>query len=212
MKFSIAYIYIPLFLLLSCGSEKAKLLLDNPTKKEITVKIGDKTYSLQSLEDETIELAAGKYPFETKMGDKVIKGEVNVSADGVLNLTESEYIIWEDAYYSDNYQGMPSELQSDTILVDSTLCFGDLRKIEKDVYFIPKAWDYDVHTPFPDTIEIPQDKKYVIKRKIFRKKDFLKSYNELYEVDSAAFFHTLDSLMKTSEDASGHEGHEGHSH
>ncbi len=101
-----------------------------------------------------------------------------------MNAAGSEYVLWKDVYFDrKKLNDIPADaLKDDSVMLDGIKYYGEIKVFSKDIPFIVKSWDYDLLTPFPDTISL-QNQSFITKQKIFRKQDFINEYNAMNGID-----------------------------
>lgn len=189
------FLSIGLFCFSAC-SHNAKVLIDNPLSEELTVKIGEKSFTISPEKSEYAELATGELSYQANAKDQNFSGTAKIEGDGLLNLTGAEYIVWKDIYVDRKKypKSMPTgALKEDTLTMDGKKYFGEFVHFEKNKTFIPMTWDYDVATAFPDTMALV-GKDYMTQKKVYRKKDFIADYEGLNGMDEETL-RMLDSMI-----------------
>lgn len=147
------------------------VIIDNPTDKEISVKINDEEYKVEPkwriiakvgyreskvyLNNEEKGTFKKEYKFEPLkwMGDytKIFKKDI-------LNPTNSIYFISYEIYGGSSTNGIKDKVT--------------------DKLLIPVEWNYDLDQDFPDVITTKSRiTKSITKSKIFRKDDYIKTYD-----------------------------------
>ena len=174
--FKLAFICsFAIFMLASC-SNGATYWIDNPTNNEITVTIDGK---------EEIKVAANEFKKmekTLKLGEHTMKvndAEVKFNLDKdhvILNPTLSTYVIVLQEYGT----GFASTENDTVITLDGEEYEGPFPTVTADPFIYSGDLNFLVDTPFKGTIETSKTGT-VIMRKIFRKTDFIKFYQEEYE-------------------------------
>lgn len=160
-------------LMSSCGGGM-KVEMDNPTDQAITVKIdGEKEYSLAPMElIEVTGLKAGQHTMSVNGGAEMA---FNLEKTSMLNPTLSTYVIAEQEYgvgFADDSKWVDVE-------IDGEEYWGPFQVFENAPIIETEGLHHNVLVPFNDEIETYSNGT-VIKRKIFRKGDFIKFYEEDY--------------------------------
>ncbi|MBX7243845.1 MAG: hypothetical protein K1X92_19040 [Bacteroidia bacterium] len=181
-----------LILFSACGKSSFNVALDNPTKENLTFEVDKKEYKLGPNENVNIEMEAGKHTLNANKN----KYEFEVKEDGILNAAGSEYVLWKDVYFDrKKMDDIPADaLKDDSVMIDGIKYYGEIKVFSKETPYIQKAWDYDLQTPFPDTISL-NNQSFITKQKIFRKQDFIDEYNIMNGID-AEMQQLMDSVLK----------------
>lgn len=150
-----------------------KVTIDNPSNKQITVKINEKDYTLEPLTSTTVRIGFGKHKIEV-VGDaeltKEFEKNFSFDLDYLLQLKDNAF----------GQHDIINPLQFPYFL--DYMLYGSWKnsiqpKLIHDVY-IPLSWDYGLDEKFPDTISVSHrnNATTITKKKIFRFKDFAKEY------------------------------------
>ena len=155
--------------------------LDNPSKFPIVVAIDSlNRHPLQGGEMKYVSLSEGNHRFYTWLHDTVLlaNGEFQLTQDGFLNTTRSLYVLWREKFYTQNPEAAHQAMQlPDTVVrIEGRNYWGDIELLGGSDIFIPRKWDYDVLTPFSDSVPISNKEEVIIKAKLFRKRDFITEY------------------------------------
>jgi len=190
-KINVIFVFILTAALLSCGSDKRTVIIDNPTPKGLNIKFKNGyTTSVEPWGQEKIIFSndsATVYIADTLVGDFILGKE----DEYILNPTRQYYYIEEVAYGSDLRDAqslVPEKLrQIDTsaikmniIMVDTLMYMGYVKKTND--LLIPRKWDYSVLEQLPAQIELPANSAGATKRKIFREYEFIR-FNDLINLN-----------------------------
>ncbi|MGB1247475.1 MAG: hypothetical protein ACPG4Z_01225 [Chitinophagales bacterium] len=155
----------------SCGSSTANVEVD-PGYNDLVVTIdGEEVAGMEYGYGTIIELEKGAHDVVAtdEAGDVFFEGSVDVTGDGIMNLTGQRYVLWTDIY-ADNYYAYSSNLDiAEHDLIEDVVVEADLTFFEGN--FIAEDWDYDLDTEWPEEVEIYGD--YTTKSKIYREEDFV---------------------------------------
>lgn len=200
MKIFAKYL-IALFIFSACKeAEKVKIVIDNPLVSDIEVRIEDTILKIPAEGMQELELAVGEHQFETKLEQSTLKGSFSVEKEGLLNATGSEYVLWKELFLSQEVTPEEGEaiyvsvLKEDSIVLEGVKYFGEFTKYGKDKYFIPKTWEFNTITNFPEKPSM--NARYETKKKIFRKMPFIHEYEERYAFDEKETKRIYDSILK----------------
>ena len=154
------------------------ILVDNPTDKEISVKLNSDWVEKKISPNTGLEMKIKSGDNEVFLNWKSVwkfqKGYMDFNA--FLNPTKSIYIS-EYWLYSDR-DWYESKLPINKIEAYWNKTEGPFKKYEW--LFIKWTWDYYLNQEFPETISLWKRKHYKIKEKLFRYSDFVKMYNKEY--------------------------------
>ena len=154
--------------------------LDNPLPDTIVVNMdGLKSHIIPPKTMITLKLKAGKHSFDTKIkGVFYHSGYFESSLDGLINVTRSDYVVWKDLYMKEEREEYYDNIQENVVVIDNQEYIGDIKLYDTTSIFIPKEWDYDIKTSFPEFVDLGKQ-PFVVKKKIFYKKDFIREYNNI---------------------------------
>lgn len=180
---NIIYILSFVILLVSCSHE---VVIDNPTKEDLKVKIDGKELLLKASSLQKVKLPKGvnQITSTTTAGDTLFNEEVDISDNGLLNITNTSYVVWKDIFCEDDdYEEYKTKLNlKDTVMVDGL----EFIEIDLELYdnaFIPKTWEIDLGNEMPETIEIEDSEQYKILSKIYRATELKKAFNYYGDYD-----------------------------
>lgn len=159
-----------------------KVLIDNPTDKELIIKLDNKEYKIPALENITLSIKSWEHNLsllsksnkQENIKNFIVQENISNKIH-LLNPVETDYIIWK-TYYSLNKEPIPDNLLS-KIKINWIKYEWFFEKI--NWIFIENTWDYDLKTQEPDDIEV-EWKESIIKSKIWRTKDFKAEYFSRY--------------------------------
>lgn len=163
-----------LVFLLGFGCSNGNVKLDNPSGEKVKFTIDGEVHELEGKSTTGISLSGGKH--KVSVGD-IKDFEFNVKEGGVLHNGSSDYLTWKILYGDAEFR--KSELDEDTLELDSMLFFGDLQVHPRELLYIEGKWDYNVDAPLPESKELYVNKDFLIKSKIFREEDFVETYKKL---------------------------------
>lgn len=158
--------------------KKIKLELDNPLSEKLLVCIDTDSFWVEANTVKQVALNKGKHTFTTAYAkDKKTfhAGYFDTPNDGLLNITQSTYVVWKDIYMAVEKEEYYENITETEVVIDGKKFFGDITVYGPTAMFIPKEWDYDILTPFPQDVNLGS-KDFVVVKKIFRKKEFIKEY------------------------------------
>lgn len=162
-------------LMTSCGGGM-KIEMDNPTNETITVNIdGKKDYTLAPMElIEVKGLKKGEHTM-TVNGGAEIKFALETSS--LINPTLSTYVT-DITEYSET----PGDMDTDdwvTVEIDGEEYWGPIEVFKNQPVIKTSDINFGVLTPFKEEIETSKSGSTFLK-KLFRKEDFFKYYEEAY--------------------------------
>ena len=175
-----------LFFIIVLSSCKQKIIVDNALNEKITVEIANKKYNIDSNKFLELKVKKGsqKIISYNSNNDTLLNSVVDIENDGILNATNTSYILWTDIYCDEaDYNKYKDKLNiKDTVKLDN-LEFIDVDfKIIKDA-FIEKNWSYGLNEKMPDTLDLKNDEKYRIVSKIYRPNEIKKEFNYIGDID-----------------------------
>ena len=155
-------------LLVSC---KKEVVIDNPLEENVKVFIDGKEILLKSNSVKIMKVSQGINHVISILntGDTVLNEHINIFNGGILNITNSEYVIWRDVFCEEeDYQEFRAKLNlKDTVTIDG-LEFIDIDLEITNASFIVKNWDIGLDKKMPKTVEIGDDEHFKIISKIYR--------------------------------------------
>lgn len=158
--------------------KKIKLDLDNPLNEKLLVCIDNDSFWVEANTVKKVVLNKGKHTFTTayaKDFKTFHSGYFDTPNDGLLNITQSTYVVWKDIYMSVEKEEYYENITEVEVMIEGKKFYGDIILYGPTAMFIPKDWDYDIVTPFPQDVNLG-NKEFVVVKKIFRKKEFIKEY------------------------------------
>lgn len=164
------------FTLFSC--EEDNVLIDNSGEEALQVSVDAIAYNMPPNSNVRMMLEPGLHSFVIKGEDQEIieEGSFQVVEGGLLNVSKGEYLIWAE-WFGDQSQ-KETTLKQEWIKVDDIEIFGEFDRIDDGAVYIEKRWDYSVDEELPESVRAWEltDKRWVIKRKIFRLADAMQHY------------------------------------
>ncbi|MEZ4775392.1 MAG: hypothetical protein R3D00_19565 [Bacteroidia bacterium] len=166
---------------MTLGCNRGNIDMDNAGKEPIEVTIDAISYTMAPGQYQRIRLEKGRHLLKIKRKDATEAEETDfrVVEGGLLNLANSNYLIWTDLYGDPMLR--ESKLEEEWIEIDGHDYRGEFEKLDPTVYYIEKKWDYGLGEDFPDDLlgwEMGNE-KYIIKRKLFRQEELIQAYNAL---------------------------------
>lgn len=166
------------------GCSEGNVVLDNASDEKRTLVLDGTTYELGANSSQIIELATGSHTLSIQdaEGESVQEGEFESQAGGIVNVGEHSYIIWKQ-FYGQDPQLREKYLNEGELEVDGMTFQGDFNVLDSTQLYIEQDWDYGLEENFPQKrFKLPvttDEQKYVTKKKVVRKKDFLEAYKAL---------------------------------
>ncbi len=194
-------IFITIFILLmflSCSHQKNTFILDNPTDTAFKTKIDGKEYNMGAGEYEKLVLKPGKHTLTDTDGKEVSFIVYADSKGGVINPSRSNYIYASMAYATegsgDSFRPAGEDVILDGLKYEGPFGMTNDLVIDKNL----KNWEYDIHTPFPETIYTnDRNSKGNIFTKIFTQREFLDFMTDMGVQGIPA---AEDEMKKTAEE------------
>lgn len=153
-------------------------LIDNPGEYPIEVAIDQgETFILQPGENKRVDLEKGAHTL--RVNDQQaqtfhVRDSISSYKGGVLNPTGATYVMWTEEYAAKGEAHLPEK----RIYVDGFWFEGPFETFNE--LFIPRIWEYDLNTDFPETVLLKNNIDAIWKRKLFRKKDFIEAFAKRY--------------------------------
>lgn len=205
------FLFIACFaLLLSCNTEKSfEITIDNPTELDFSFTLNEEKHTVNALGQLTLELEKGTYFFQIKneIGDTLLNDSIDIFNNGILNPSQSTYVVWNDLYIEDfeNYDKRAQEILSirDSISIDDK----EYNDVDFDVYenqvFIDKNWDFGIFEDWPEEIDLYSHSE-IKKSKIYRLADLEEEWGYWGTLDFSdyaeeEFQHLIDSLLNEAD-------------
>lgn len=169
----------PLLLTLTLFScEEKNVLIDNSGEEALQVVVDAVAYNMPANSNIRVMLEPGLHTFTIKDSENELieEGSFQVQEGGLLNVSKGEYLIWAE-WFGDQTQ-KETTLKQEWIKVDDIEIFGEFDRIDDGAVYIEKRWDYNVDEELPESVRAWEftDKRWVIKRKIFRLDDAMQHY------------------------------------
>ena len=206
MKFFKNPILLLLILLSSCTT---KVLIDNPTDLDITVSVDGKDYMVAAYESQSVDLKKATVNVTSKdeEGNEFMNEDVEITGEGVLNATNSTYVIWNDIYCSpEDYERLKVNLDLKDIVIVNEKEYEEIDFTVLEDAFIPKNWNYGLDEIFPDSVDLVND--YAIKSKIYNVQELEDEFgyfgdldfSEYEEEDINSFIDSLKQVLESEEE------------
>ncbi len=166
--------------------------IDNPTAKEIKLKIDDKELTIPAKSGINYKIEYGKHTlsynndsvnfFVKPLFSKSLKNIVQPKITGFINPTQSNYIFYKIVYIDDSSSVATDkfieDIQRNTEYKTQVIFDGELQEVEvpftvTNELFIERdkyPWEFFLGEKVPDIVE--QDKVATVKGKIFREDEF----------------------------------------
>jgi hypothetical protein len=210
MKNKLVILFVPLLLFISCKFDKNyEVSIDNPSEIDFSFSLNEEKYSVNALGETTLSLKEGKHYFLilNALGDTLLNDTIKVFNDGLLNPTQSTYVVWSDLYLEDfeEYETYAQEVLNiqDSILID----YKEYNDIDFNVFenqiFIPKDWDFGVFEEWPKEIDLYSE-RVIKKSKIYRLADLEEEWGywgtfDFNDYGEEEFQQLIDSLLNESD-------------
>ena len=165
---------ILLIFTVGCSISGPIFFLDNPTDTTIQVEIDKIKYVIEPNKFEKLKLKAGAHNMKLSNGKEVNFIVYSDSKGGIINPTQSDYILVHIAYavkgQEKSFRPMGENVIIDGVEYDGPFGIANDLIIDKNT----KQWKYNIHTPFPDK-ETTSDTntKGNIRTNIFTKNEFI---------------------------------------
>lgn len=177
-------IYSILLLILitvGCSEETYELWIDNPSTQDLNISVNDSNYVIFGFDMLVLELKEGNYLFRGNNENNSLNfSQVQtINSDGILNPTLQTYVLWTDVYGTTE---LKLRARTDTINGHK---YKHLKLERLDGFFIPKKWDYSLFEDWKKQLNY-HSISYIEKSKIYRLKDFEKTWGFQNETDDAS--------------------------
>lgn len=151
--------------------------LDNPLRDTLVVTIDDvNTHRLLPGETKSIKLKTGKHFVHVQKNRQFYHSAFfETYNDGLLNVAKTVYVVWKDIYMQEEKEEYYDNIIEEVVLIDGREYVGDIKLFDEKSVYIPKEWDYDVRTPFPEEVKLG-NQPFVVKKKIYYKGNFIREY------------------------------------
>ncbi|MEM6263731.1 MAG: hypothetical protein AAGI38_14555 [Bacteroidota bacterium] len=181
MNKSFGLIFLSILLLLT-GCDPGNVDLDNAGAERLLVTISNVPYDMPPASYKRIQLDPGFHGLIIRNAEgEVIKDTtIEVGIGGLLNVANSNYIIWRDLY--GNPELKATLLDEQTIEVGEQVFVGDFTSIPTNQVYVEQVWDYCLNDDFGELItawEPNKDERYRVKSKLYREQDFVTDYMKL---------------------------------
>lgn len=171
-KFLLPFVAI-LLLFSSCDSIiQYDVIIDNPSFDDLTVVVDDKPFEVFGYDymDGKFSRGAHQVTATNADGEVVFDEEVDITGDGILNVTGATYVVWTDLYYEneamyDVYAASGLNLKEVVEINGKEYNDVDLEVYENES-FIEEDWDIDLNDYWPDEVSTSND--YAVRSKVYR--------------------------------------------
>lgn len=166
--------------LLSC-EEEGNVLIDNSGEDQLQVMVDAVAYNMPAGSFIRVQLEPGlhSYSIKDESGEVQEEGSFTVVEGGLLNAAKEEYLIWAEWYGDMSMK--ETTLKQEWIKVDDIEIFGEFERISGEDAYLEKRWDQSIDEDLPESVMAWEltDKRWVIKRKIFRLQEALIHYQSV---------------------------------
>ncbi|MGB2128215.1 MAG: hypothetical protein ACPHXR_01940 [Flavicella sp.] len=164
-----------------CSEETYELWIDNPSTQDLNISVNDSNYVIFGFDMLVLELKEGNYLFRGNNENNSLNfSQVQtINSDGILNPTLQTYVLWTDVYGTTE---LKLRARTDTINGHK---YKHLKLERLDGFFIPKKWDYSLFEDWKKQLNY-HSISYIEKSKIYRLKDFEKTWGFQNETDDAS--------------------------
>ena len=163
-------------LVLGCGGN---IVLDNPGNDAVVFTFDEKDkFEVPAHGMQTISLEAGDHKVVVKSMVGAVLADTSFrlaeGREGLVHSGASEYLVWRQLY------GLQKDrktlLNERWVEFDSIKAFGDIKVYPESWLFIEKSWDLGLADDLPESKNLYITKDFEIESKIFRAKEFVKTY------------------------------------
>ena len=166
--------------LMSC-EEEGNVLIDNSGEAQLQVMVDAVAYNMPAGSHIRVQLEPGlhSYSIKDESGEVQEEGSFTVIEAGLLNAAKEEYLIWAEWYGDMSMK--ETTLKQEWIKVDDIEIFGEFERISGEDTYLEKRWDQNIDEDLPESVMAWEltDKRWVIKRKIFRLEEALIHYQSV---------------------------------
>ena len=166
--------------LMSC-EEEGNVLIDNSGEAQLQVMVDAVAYNMPAGSHIRVQLEPGlhSYSIKDESGEVQEEGSFTVIEGGLLNAAKEEYLIWAEWYGDMSMK--ETTLKQEWIKVDDIEIFGEFERISGEDTYLEKRWDQNIDEDLPESVMAWEltDKRWVIKRKIFRLEEALIHYQSV---------------------------------
>ena len=182
---------------ISCSSDKY-FILDNPTKKDLTVHIDGISYKLDPFSFQKLLLKAGKHTLKLSSGEELNFIIYYNNNGGVINPSLSTYYLWSIVFASDENKEKETT-ESDCLMIDGIEYSGPFIEI-KDLIIDNNeySWKYEIHQPVPEA-EYANDSGNLknISAKLFTKQEFINFFEMITDTIGFHEKNKTETFVKT---------------
>lgn len=181
------FLVLPLFLFLLSACT-TKVVVDNPSEVDINVSIDGKEYNIAALDQQVVELKKASAQIITTDADgtELLNETVDITGEGVINATNTTYVIWQDIYcLAENYELYKDKLNLKDLIEVNGKEYEEVDFTLAETPFIAKSWDYDLNESFPDSVDLSN--MYALKTKIYRVQELEDEFGYFGDIDFSSF-------------------------
>ncbi len=163
------------------GCEESNVLIDNAGEDKLTVLIDAVTYTLPPKSHYRAFVEPGIHTFSVKdaEGKALDEGSFQLENGGLFNAAKAEYLIWSE-WFGDMAR-KDSVLKQEWIKVEEMEIFGEFERIAGESLYVEQRWDFSVDEEMPESVRAWEltDKRWVVKKKLFRLEDAMLHYQSV---------------------------------
>lgn len=173
-------LFIGVLFLSSCSSFfKVEVVVDNPSEQALTFTLDEKSYEIAGKDFQSVKIVKGEHYLMAEQDGKIIfDGTVSITQKGIINLTQSKYILHQELYLKDqaNYVTYAEEeLNLKDIEIDNKMYQNVDFVVFEDEVFVPMQWDYSFNEDLPAEITTSNG-DFEIVSKLYRQEDLEKAW------------------------------------
>lgn len=166
--------------LLSCEPD-GNLLIDNSGEEACQVVVDAVAYNMPAGSNIRTTLEPGIHTYTIKNAEGKVRdeGSFTLTEAGMINAAGEKYLIWAEWYGDMSMK--ETTLKQEWIKVGDIEIFGEFERISGEDTYLEKRWDQDIDEDLPESVMAWEltDKRWVIKRKIFRLQEALIHYQSV---------------------------------
>lgn len=175
--FSCLAICLLIFSLLACEDE-GNVMLDNAGESPLIVNVDGVRYSLPARSMKRIQIEPGMHrlTIQDPDGKTLEQADFRVGEGGLINAARARYLIWTELFGDQSVR--EEKLKQKWLEVGDTEIFGEFYQIPGEELYVEQRWDFGLDEAMPEKVrgwEI-SDKRWIIKRKLFREAEALAHY------------------------------------
>ncbi len=176
-----------ILLILACWAlfscEEKNVVLDNSGEESLQVSVNSITFTLpgKTYHRMTLEPGLHSLVIRDEEGKTLEESKFQLKEAGLINAAKGEYLIWTE-WFGDQSK-KETTLKQEWVKFGDLEIFGEFDQIAAEEVFVEQRWDFSIDEELPESVRGWElgEKRWVVKKKLFRLEDALKYYQAVSE-------------------------------